>query len=134
MSRQLTDNDSKLLFNAFAANGLFSLSCGLAMTVFAGPVASLLGVSGPGWILGLGIVLILFGGSLLVHFRRKRVSQVEAWMISAMDLGWVLASAVLVLLAPEFLSREGLIAVVLVGVVVLAFFELQALALWRIAH
>jgi hypothetical protein len=131
MGKQLTFGDSRLLFRALGANGLFSLTCGLIMVVAAGPVSAFIGLENVYWTLGLGVMLVLFGASLLLHFRRKKVSRIEAVAISVMDLGWVIGSAVLVLLAPELLSRAGLLAVIAVAVIVLLFFELQALALWR---
>lgn len=134
MSEQLTSTDSGLLFKALGANGLFSLASGLVMTLGAQPIAGFLGVGNHFWVLGLGIMLIGFGLSLLLHYRRQRVSRAEAVAISVMDLGWVIGSAALVLLAPDLFSREGIIAVVAVAAVVLIFFELQALALWRVSR
>jgi len=134
MNKQLTRQDSKLLFRALGANGIFSLICGVAMTATAAPLATWLGVPNHYWILGLGIMLIGFGASLLVHFIRKRVSRAEALAISGMDLAWVVGSVVLLLLAPDFLNRDGLVAVLAVGIVVAVFFELQAVALWQISR
>ena len=131
MNRQLTNRDAPLLFRVLGANGLFSTVSGLIMVVGAKPVSLWMGLGSHYWLLGLGLVLVGFGGSLLFHWWRRRVSRAEALAISALDLGWVLGSALLLLLAPQWLRPEGTWMIVGIGLVVLVFFELQALALWR---
>ena len=131
MARQVTGTDSQLLFRALGANGVFSLLCGVTMTFASGRVAMLLGVPNRYWILSLGVALLFFGTSLLVHYRRQRVAAAEAVLISGMDLGWVLGSAALLLIAPGLLTPAGTTAVSLVAIAVFVFFNLQAYALWR---
>jgi len=131
MVKQVTGTDSQLLFRALGANGVFSMLCGLAMTIASGPIAELIGVPNHVWIMALGIVLIIFGASLLVHFRRQRVATLEALLISGMDLGWVLGSAALLLFAPGLLTSVGFTTVLFVALAVFFLFNLQAYALWQ---
>lgn len=131
MTKQVTGSESQLLFRALGANGAFSLLCGLAMTSASGPIAELTGVPNHLWVLSLGIGLIFFGASLLVHFRRQRVARAEAVLISGMDLGWVIGSAALLLFAPGLLTPAGFTTVLLVALAVFVFFNLQAYALWQ---
>ena len=131
MSTHVTAKESTLLFQALAANGIFSLVSGVALVSLSGTIALVVGVADKRWLTGLGIVLVLFGASLLVHAYRKRVRRAEAIVISAMDLGWVVGSIVLVSVAPELFSTTGIIVVLSVAAFVGLFFELQVIALWR---
>lgn len=128
----VTADQSSLFFKALLANGLFSTSSGLTMLLFSKPIAARIGFDQPQLILGIGVMLLLFGGSLLFHALRKRIRRVEALAISAMDLGWVLGSALLVLLAPQLLNPTGITVVIALAVVVFSLFELQAFALWKV--
>ena len=132
MTGNVTYQDSRLLFRTLLANGSFSLLSGFAMLAFSGPIARLIGIADSRWLLGIGIGLLGFGGSLLVHAYRKRVRRAEAIAISLMDLGWVIGSIVLVLAAPELFSSAGVVAVLAVAAIVFVFFELQAYALWKL--
>ena len=131
MSATVTAQESKLLFRAFFANGLFSLVSGTVMLLFKTPVATFLGLQQPMVLTGLGAVLVLFGASLLFHAYRRRVSRTEAIAISAMDLGWVVGSILLVLFVPGLFSAAGISAVLVVAAIVFIFFELQTWALWK---
>ena len=131
MNSHIHYDDSRLLFRALLANGVFSSLSGLIMLLAAGPVAQMIGIAEPAWLRGLGAVLLVFGGSLLLHVYRRKVRRVEAVAISAMDLGWVIGSALLLLLVPELFSATGVVAVLVVAAIVFAFFELQAYALWK---
>ncbi len=131
MKDKFTTNDSRLLFIALTANGVFSTLSGLTMLLFSGALANLIGLSEPRILLGLGVGLLLFGGSLLLHRYRNSVRKSEAYIISLMDLFWVIGSIVLVVVAPSIFSSAGIVVVLAVAAVVLTFFEMQALALWR---
>jgi len=131
-AKQLRTANSKLFFRALLANGLFSLATGLALVSRPTLIADYVGIADPRWLLGIGVGLVLFSGSLLVHVYRKRIARTEAIIISAMDLGWVIASLALVLFAPGTFSANGIKAVLVVAAIVFVFFEIQAFALWKI--
>ncbi len=131
MQKQLTTQDSSLLFRAFTANGAFSITSGTAMLMFSSAIASFIGLQDTRWVVGLGAILVLFGSSLLAHAYRQRVKRAEAIAISAMDLGWVVASVILVVAKPEWFSGDGIVAILVVAAIVLIFFEMQAYALWK---
>ena len=131
METNVTYEQSRLLFRTLTANGLFSTVSGLVMLVFSSPVAAYLGLPDARWLFWLGIVLIGFGGAVLFHGYRKRVRRAEAIAISALDLGWVLGSALILLLAPGLFTTAGIVAVLVVAAIVLTFFELQVYALWQ---
>jgi len=131
MAHHVTSKESKLLFRALGANGTFSLASGIALVGRSDAISMIIGLANERWLVGLGVMLILFGASLLVHAYRKRVRRAEAIAISAMDLAWVVGSIVLVTAMPELFSSTGIVVVLSVAAVVALFFELQAIALWR---
>jgi len=131
MSTHLTYEHSSLFFRTLSANGIFSVTSGFIMLAMSGSLSSFLGLSDHRWLLGLGGILLVFGGALLLRARSRCVTRVEAIAISAMDLGWVVASIVLIVALPGLFTSSGMIAILAVAAVVLAFFELQAFALWK---
>lgn len=131
MSTILTASQSNLLFRALLANAVFSSVSGAVMLLMAGEIAALTGLTKPAWLAIIGIGLIGFGASLFLHVRRQRIRRVEALAISVMDLAWVIGSVALVVLAPGLLNTLGITVVLVIAAIVLCFFELQALALWK---
>ena len=101
------------------------------MIVMSRPLATFLGLPDPRWLPGLGGVLLVFGVGLLVRARGRSVARAEAIAISAMDLGWVVGSVILIVALPGLFTSTGMIVVLAVAAVVLGFFELQAYALWK---
>ena len=127
----ISRTDSSLLFRVLLANALFSGISGLILLFAAGAVSRLIGFENPQLLMALGAGLLVFSFLLARHVRRQRIGRTEAIAISIMDLGWVLASAGLLLLYPDLFSPAGVVAIIAVAVIVLVFFELQALALWK---
>ena len=132
MTTSITKVESPLLFRALLANGVFSTVSGLLLAVLAGPIAELIGLQQVTLLRVIGVGLIGFGASLMLHVRRSRIRGAEAVVISALDLGWVLVSVALVVFAPGLFSTQGIVAILAVAAVVFAFFEMQAVALWKL--
>lgn len=131
MHNKITPAQSALLFKALLANAVFSSLSGVLMLILSAPIATLVGLPQPLWVSATGSVLIGFGAILFLHVRRRRIRRVEAIAISALDLAWVLASLGVVAFLPETFSPTGIITIVAVALIVLGFFEAQAVALWR---
>ena len=131
MANLITADDSKLLFNALGANGIFSGISGLTMVFASQAIAEFLGIAQRRFIFELGIMLIAFGAMLIFYYWRKRVPTASAIAITILDLGWVIGSAALVLAMPDVFSTAGIVAVIGIAVIVLTFFDLQAYAIWR---
>jgi hypothetical protein len=131
MTKILTIEDSRLLFSTLGANGMFSSISGVLMLLGSRPITQFIGLADNRWIQGIGAVLILFGGYLIAHRLRRRISRTEAILISIMDFAWVGGSAALLLLFPGFFSAAGVTIVIGIAAVVFIFFELQAYTLWR---
>lgn len=134
MTKQITNNDSKLLIGALGANGFFSALSGIAMVLVPASIAQFLGLSQSGPIFDLGIMLILFGATLLYYYFRKSVRKLDAIVVSILDLAWVLGSVAMVLAAGDLFSAAGITAIFVVGIVVLTFFDLQVYALWQLGR
>ncbi len=114
------------LRNALRGNAVFSGLSGLAMIVWAVPLAEWMGGFSP-WILGvLGPGLLLFAAFLLLEARRARPVPASALAASIADFAWVAGSAILVA-APGVLSPAGTWVVLFVALVVLLF------ATWQLA-
>lgn len=131
MSRQITGNQSRLLFRTLLANGIFSATSGLILLLFSGPVAARIGLAEPAWLVGTGLVLLLFGARLVRIGQAGSVQRMEAIAISAMDLGWVVGTVALALAIPGLFNTTGVWAVIAIAAVVLMFFDFQAYALWK---
>ena len=131
MSASLSQRQTPLLFKALRANGLFSILSGLVMLIAHRPVDSLIGLGHPLFVLATGVCLILFGVDVYRRGRQASVRRGDAIAISLLDLGWVLGTALIILMAPGLLSPIGNAIAVAIAVVVLVFFDLQVYALWR---
>lgn len=120
-------NDMKnagLLRNALMTNALFSGLTGAGALMLAGPLSESLGP--PPWSLrAIGAGLLLFAATVAREARAP--GRARAWQIISADIGWVIAAAAIVALAPSWLSAAGRIALVGVTVVVAG----MAAAQWR---
>ncbi len=117
------ENKEKFLRLSLAENFLFSAVCGIALVVAPGVVSRFLGDAVPPWVmLALGAGLLLFAAGLLRQFLRRPLNRSEALLTIVMDEIWVVASILLVVLAPHWFSAAGqwLIAAVALAVAGLA--------------
>jgi hypothetical protein len=113
------NRSSRPLQLALLANAAFSTVTGLAVLVFARPLAVTLGVD-PAWLLpALGVGLLLFALDL-VRTARRPTPRYALW-ISALDFAWVLGSALLLAVAPHELTTVGRWVVAAVALFVASF-------------
>ncbi len=131
MNTTIERSESPILFVALTLNGAFSLTCGAAFALFAGPLSRWLGLAETWWLAAVGVVLVGFGARLLWLGRGPSVARAEVVSISAMDLGWVIATVALALGVPGVFSGSGVVATLVVAAIVLSFFDLQAYSLWK---
>ena len=115
-------------------NALFSSSCGLLLLGAASTLGPVFGVP-PMALRIVGLTLLPFAVALVLNARRTRPNRSEAKLAVALDLGWVVASLVLLIAGLWPLSAAGFWAVLGVADCVLAFALLQAWGLhrWRAA-
>ncbi|MCR9139285.1 MAG: SRPBCC family protein [Alphaproteobacteria bacterium] len=122
---------------ALSANGIFSLltgaSCVLApmaivSLVFAHPPV-LFGIAAPTLITELGIGLLAFAALVFWTAGQSTVHRGRAKLITLLDIGWVLISAILLIAAPGLWTSSGVAIVIVVAVIVAAFALEQAFGL-----
>ena len=125
---------SRLLRASLRGNAAFSALSGIVMIAAAAPLGALMGIAAPYLLPAAGAVLILYSGTLWWNARRPEVSRAEARIAAALDVAWVVLSAVLLLVAPSLLAPAGRWLVAAVALCVAAFAVLQVLGLRALAR
>ncbi len=111
-------------------DGVASGLCGVLLLAAAQPISALLGLAGSGIARLVGALLVIFAAALLYNAARATVSRAEAVAAVALNVGWVLGTALLVLAGP--LTMVGNLAVAAVGAAVLLFTMLEVVGLTRL--
>jgi hypothetical protein len=107
--------------HVFTFDALGSAALGILLAVFAGPLADLFGPALPSTaLLVVGIGLLPWAAFNLWIARSSRYPRNAVVLNVIGDAAWVLASLALVLFAPGGLTVLGLLAVIAVGLFVLA--------------
>jgi hypothetical protein len=123
---------TRLLRRALQTNAVFSGIGGAGMLLAAGPVARLLGVEVSWPIVLLGADLLLFAAWVGYEAMQTMLRRRRARVILALDIAWVIASALTITLDPFGLSTEGKWAVAAVADVVAVFALVEYLGLRRL--
>src|SRR5436190_16168092 len=110
-------------------NAFFSGISGAGILLAAGPIARLLGVEASWPIALLGADLLLFAAWVGYEAMRTVLRVRRARVVLALDIAWVLASAVIIVFDPFGLSTAGKWAVAAVADVVAVFALLEYLGL-----
>ncbi|MCG8405459.1 MAG: hypothetical protein MI923_09700 [Phycisphaerales bacterium] len=124
-----TVNPTRFLRRSLLSNAVFSTVSGLSFIAAAKPISSLIGLSHPGILIGIGVSLLVFAAGLVANAKRQAINVTEAWLAVVLDVTWV-AGSVVVLLA-GVLSTTGNWAVAIVADVVFLFAILQFVGLRR---
>ena len=95
-----------------AANAGFSAACGALLLMAPGWWSTRLADGPPAVVAAIGAGLVVYGVGLAALVRRGRVPATVGRALAALDAGWVLATAVLLLLTGTAMSAAGLVAVV----------------------
>ena len=123
--------DNTTLRRALVANATFSGLTGLTALGFAGRLVETLGP--PAWSLrSVGVGLL--GFAALVARESAAPGRAGTLLIIAADLAWIATAAVIVAIAPPWLTDAGLIALAAVTVVVGVVAAVQWLGLRTIAR
>lgn len=113
----------RILRHTLRANAAFSAVSAAALLLGSSALEGLLGAP-RGVLLGIGAGLALFVVDLLVTAARSPVPRGKAYYFLALDVGWVVGSAIM-LLVPTPLTPTGRIAVAGVALVVAGFAAVQ---------
>ena len=125
----MKDSSQQLLRNALRANAAFSTVCGIALIAAFGPLSTTFGIE-PSWLLPVtGGMLMLFAAGLILISLRDLIDGTAAITAVVLDVGWVLGSAVLLLLPLTTLTATGWWAIASVAEIVALFAVLQFLGL-----
>jgi hypothetical protein len=120
-----------LVRRTLVGNALFSELTGLALLLLSAPIARFLGVA-PSWpLLAIGAGLLLFGVQVYQSSRPRPLDRRGVWTIIGLDVGWVAASALLLIAGWLPLTQGGAWTVLLVADAVATFAVLQYLGLRR---
>jgi hypothetical protein len=121
---------ASILRRALQANGLFSALSGLTFIFAAKPLATLIGVSMPEILIGIGIALLGYAAGLFRNARREPINHTEAWIAVSLDMAWVAGSVVVIFAG--VLTTTGNWIVAIVADIVLLFGLLQLWGLRRL--
>ena len=119
----MTNSTTARLF--LGLNALFSLICGLALLIVPGMIEKIMFVVPSGWtsliLLGLGVGLLVFSLDLAMMATNRFVKRFEVNLIVFADIGWIIASAVLIGWFAQGLLPAGIILVKIVAAIVALF-------------
>ncbi|WP_108882291.1 SRPBCC family protein [Anderseniella sp. Alg231-50] len=117
-------------------NAAFSALTGLELIIFPFAVAHLMFSDPAGWttlaLRLLGVGLVLFALDLLLMATNRFVTKGEVMLIILADIGWLIASAALVLLTGYLFSDAGLLMIGIVAAFVAVFAAGQYVGAGRI--
>ena len=117
-----------LLRRTLFVNGLATAMTG-ALALVASPwLPAILGPTSPAVLAIVGAGLIVFAGVLLVQARRERIDRRVAWVITMVDIAWVIGSIVLVEAGVLTLIGNLIVAAVASVVLVFAILEVRGIA------
>jgi len=102
------------------------------MLAYEPQLAALIGQINPLLLQIIGFSLLLFASELVLQISKRRLSTLRALFVSIMDVGWVLASLVLLVFFPDLLTRSGAVIVSSVAGVVLLCSLLQLFGIHHI--
>jgi hypothetical protein len=111
-------------------DGIGSGLCGVLLLAASRHISALMGLAGPGIARVVGALLVIYAGALLYNAARATVSRAEAVAAVALNAGWVLGSALVILVGP--LTLVGNLAVAAVAAAVLRFTLLEVVGLTRL--
>lgn len=106
-------------------NAIFSIILGADFVIAPGFAADMLFVEQAAWqaitLRVLGVGLILFGLDLALMAKNRFVTAGQVKFITMMDIGWVVASAALLVIDGHLFTGFGQVAIVVVAALVLIF-------------
>lgn len=123
---------SSFLRKALLGNAAFSTLTGVEMLAFPDAVARFIGLDQPREIRQLGVELLAFAALLTWTATRRHVRPWAAGIFTALDVGWVVATAALLVSRPDLLNTAGTITTVVVALAVADFAVLQVIGIRRL--
>ena len=126
----ITDTRLWLLRTTLTVNAVSTALCGAVLLAFALPLAPVLGLPGPLPLAVFGALLVAFAAQVW-WARREPLDLRQASAILVMDVAYVIASVVLLLVWPSLLSPIGKVFTALVADLVAVFAVLEYVGIRR---
>jgi len=122
---------NRLLKNTLLVNATNSTVAGLLCLIANGPITRFMGLNDSLYLYIIGVGLVLFGLDVGYTATRNPINAKFVKMIIGADIAWVIASFLIVGLAPELISSYGAILVEVIALSVAVFAALQTIGLKR---
>jgi len=112
-------SNQTFLRQTLRANALFSVLSGLVLMIAAGPIASLM-MAQPVKIFGFDMEMVLLAGGLAIFVfavdvwlvsRPQHLNLLQAKLVLAMDVFWVVASIAILTVWPEVIGIAVIVAI-----------------------
>lgn len=113
--------ESRLLRRFLLGNATFSTLTGTLCLVDAAPLTHAFGIPDPTLLPGLGVQLLLFAAAIVWIATRQDISTRLAWVIIALDIGWVAGSIALLPFVSDMLTSAGITTMVFIALGVATF-------------
>ena len=120
---------TSFLRRSLQLDGIASGLCGVLPLAAASPIAPVIGLADPRVARVVGALFVVYAAALLRNAARATVSRAGALAAVVLNAGWVIGSALLVLVGP--LTLIGNLAVAAVAAAVLLFAVLEVVGLNR---
>jgi hypothetical protein len=117
------------LKNILFINGASSGMTSIGLIAFPGMISEVFQVAQPSVFMGVGIFLLAFAAIVLFEAGRSQISAKKVQLIIALDILWVVASVITVLMMLETITAIGnfLILAVALWVGAMAYFQFKGL-------
>jgi hypothetical protein len=112
-------------------NAIFSGVSGAAIVLGSGPLAALFGLDTPTAFIVLGVGVLVFAVWLYGATTREPISRSLVLLVAALDVGWIVISAVGLLAGWFPVTTEGKWLILFAADAVSLFAALEFISLWR---
>jgi hypothetical protein len=131
MQQTLPQIRPNLLRRALLGNAIFSVLTGFFLLFDATPIGAALGVGNPLVLQVMGALIVLFAAEVAWIALREPLNRQHAQIILALDVAWVVASAIVLLLGLLPFTSAGQWGFVIVADIVACFAILEWIGLRR---
>ena len=121
-----------MLARVIQADATYCAAAGAASILFAEPIATMFGLENRLYIMGVGLILVLYAADLFWMVSRGWANTRLGWATVILNLAWI--DGTLVLLFTDLLPLQpaGRWLLILAGIGVLIFGLLQAYTTWQL--
>lgn len=107
------------------ANASFTAVSALVLITAREALYPLFALSSPSMLTAIGVALLVYAGTLVIEARREPPQRHALLMAAALDAGWVVGSAIVLVLAWPSLAPAGRTLIIVAAIIVEVFAWLQ---------